>query len=217
MQNGQWTVLVAVPLYAASIFASIPLLVARPIAPITTVLFVLVGVAALACTFVWPRTQPRPQRLRRCLAVALLTPLGIAFLLPVFVCACIKVPMMANQMAAREYLASREYSAAAEKEPKDTYGGVFHSDTNGAIGRVWSDGPDMKDDKGKVSVVRSARSFEAAWQTNYGHSFLDTIQNDVRRLALVELVTLWGQLRGDIVWQVGRDGKLTAAELGEGR
>ena len=212
MQSGMWTVLVAVPPYMASIFASILLLMARPVAPITTGVFVLVGVAALACVFVWPRTQPRPQRLRRCVAVALLAPLGMAFLLPVFVCLCIKVPMMTNQAAAREYLASRQYNAAAGKEPKDTYGGVFHSETSGAIERVWSDGPDMKDDKGKVSVVRRVRSFEAAWQTNYGHSFLDTIQNGVRRLALVELVTLWGQLRGDIVWQVGPDGELTAIE-----
>jgi hypothetical protein len=70
----------------------------------------------------------------------------------------------------------------------------------------------LLDNKGKISVVRRIRSFEAAWQTNFGDSFLDSIQNGVRSVALAELVTLWGRLNGDIVWQVGTDGQLTAIE-----
>jgi hypothetical protein len=119
---------------------------------------------------------------------------------------------MANLATAREYLVVHQNNFTPDKQPKDTYGGHFHCSGDGPGARVWSDGPDLVDNKGKVSAVRSIRSFEGAWRTNYGHSFLDSIQNGVRRLALAELLTLWGRLNGDIVWQVGPDGELTAVD-----
>jgi hypothetical protein len=212
MKTGIWIVVAAMPFYIISIFAGIPLLATRPIAPLTTACTILVCAAALASIAVLPRSQPRSRRLRRLLTFALLTPLGMLLLVPMFICACIKAPMRANQAAARMFLVTHQNNVTPDKQPKDTYGGHFHCDGDGPGARVWSDGPDLLDNKGKISVVRRIRSFEAAWQTNFGDSFLDSIQNGVRSVALAELVTLWGRLNGDIVWQVGTDGQLTAIE-----
>ena len=207
-------VLIAVPVYMLAIFALVPLLMTRPVAPLTTFAFVLLGMAALSAVAMWPRSLPTLTRRRRLLAVLVCTPFVMLVLLPTFICACVKVPRIANLQTAREYLALQQGTILPGAERRDTYGGHFHCAADDTETRVWSEGPDLHDDGGAVSVLQDAMRFEAAWNTCYGPptSILSRIQETIRRMALMEVVNVLGRLRGDLVWRVNENGKLTESE-----
>jgi hypothetical protein len=206
----------AIPFYLVALFAIIPLAIARPIAPITTVGFILLAVIALVIVYVLPRHQPRANRLIKLVLVAIVVPSATIPFLQMNICACMNVPMINDTRLANIAIncSASEHFIAEDNglELKDTYGGQFHVVRSGAKTRVWSDGPDLKDDEGKVSVVESLISFEHAWQTVYGSTLLEKGQAAIRKLAIYELVGIWGQFKGDIVWNVRADETLTAVE-----
>lgn len=207
---GYWTCWVAVPAVAFSIFSVIPLLISRPFAPITVTLFLLPCALPLFAVAVFPRALPRKQRRIRVLSVGIGTPVIGFFSLPLFICACISVPMTANHHYANMYLAASGAKAEQASNIKDTYGGRFHGSAQN--GRVWSDGPNRRDDGGTRSVVSTIRTFEAGFRTNYGESFLDSVKALVRQTALWEHISVWGRFDGDIVWEADGHGGLSPVE-----
>lgn len=202
------TLLFAVPAYMLSLFALLPLVATRPFPVLTTAGFLLLGLVSVAIPALWPQSLPANRRRRRFLAALVATPVLMLLLIPTFVCACIKAPLTANEHALREFFALQQARAARQNVRTDTYGGRFHHGSTGDVVRVWSDGPDLRDDEGQFSVLYLAMRFEEPWNSNCGHTILDKIQNGVRRLALAELLHIWGALQGDLVWEMDSEGNL---------
>lgn len=209
---GFWTCTVAVPFVVFSIFCVVPLFRSRPFAPITATLFLLPGALPLLVVALCPRALPKRHRLKRVLAVGLGTLLVGYLLLSLLCCACITLPMPANHRYASMYLAASPDNAKEASSIKDTYGGRFHGAVQNGQGRVWSDGPNGKDDGGTTSAVSTIRTFEAGFQTNYGESFLDSMEAMARQTALWEHTFVWGRFNGDIVWQADGHGGLNPVE-----
>ena len=146
----------------------------------------------------------------------MVTPVVTMFALGTFICPRDKQPIKRDTYIAMNYLAGwHDDLPQGEELPdnsggvlRDYYGGKFHMGGTGTETRVWSDGPDQKNGGGKVSVAKDLKSFEAAWETLYLPSFIESGQNCVRRLALAELLHVWGCFHGDIVWTVQTNGTL---------
>ena len=88
----------------------------------------------------------------------------------------------------------------------DGYGGRYHViQTSTNEWTVYSDGPDHKDDGGRIQIADKLRTFEGAFSQAYPTPF-SLIRQWVREAAIRECTWVWHSFDGDIVWSVSEKG-----------
>ena len=183
---------------------TLPIVKFAPICATVSVLGFLAGVAGFMIF-----TGPRDPLKALCLVLA--TPILSLFILAPFIPAVSRAWRSQTRYDVKLFLADTGKPPAAHL---DRYGGRYHLGTNNGAQRiVYSEGPDGKDDGGRIQVSHRLSEFDRPFSQVYPWP-LSTLQSCIRASALQE-ANLKHRFDGDIVWMVDDKGNIDPPRDGQ--